>query len=252
MNSVSCSTNDRFCLVALYTRQTSNIISFFNNPTKVSIFALCRKLIVCRLSQGTDGESVDVSEPGTSVDVGDSELVYTVEHKEEDNFVASGNEMDSKETEPKENEAASRSSFSEPGSPSESERELKVEVKTEEELVEENVSVKDDGSEKSPAGRDVSEDTNMDKTSEELPRVDEKMDPDTEEDVGTQQEEQSHGSKLRVSTADDLDEMMDIGTVDQVEQEAQMKEEQQENSAMDVDCSRSPSSSNTGKVKVCV
>lgn len=188
------------------------------------------------------------------MDVGDSELVYTVEQKEEDNFVASENEMDSKETEPKENEAASRSSFSEPGSTSESERELKVEVKTEEELNEENVSVKDDSSEKSPAGPDVSEETNMDKTSEELTHAEEKMDPDvdTEEDVSAQQQEESSGSKLRVSTADDLDEMMDIGTVDQVEQEAQMKEEQQENSAMDVDGSRSPSSSNTGKIKVCV
>lgn len=52
----------------------------------------------------------------------------------------------------------------------------------------------------------------------------------------------------RVSTADDLDEMMDIGTVDQVEQEALMKEEEV-NCLMDVESSRSPAFSNTGKVK---
>ncbi|GLD47742.1 zinc finger MYM-type protein 4 isoform X1 [Lates japonicus] len=68
-------------------------------------------------------------------------------------------------------------------------------------------------------------------------------DSDSKEDVGTQQEEESHGHKLRVSTADDLDEMMDIGTVDQMEQEAQMKAEEPE-----VESSRSPTSSNTVSV----
>ncbi|KAM6974368.1 zinc finger MYM-type protein 4-like [Tautogolabrus adspersus] len=45
---------------------------------------------------------------------------------------------------------------------------------------------------------------------------------------------------MRVSGADDLDEMMDIGAVDEIEQEAQMKEEE-ENSSMDVDNSCSAS-----------
>lgn len=99
--------------------------------------------------------------------------------------------------------------------------------------------------EESPAGPDVSEDTNMDKTSDHTKEnTDVKMDPD----IDTQQENVSLACKFMVSTADDLDEIMDIGTVDQVEQEAQMKEEEQDR-LMDVDSGRSPAISNTGKVK---
>ncbi|XP_074468770.1 zinc finger MYM-type protein 4-like isoform X2 [Sebastes fasciatus] len=216
----------------------------------------------------TDESMEAVSEPGASVDVVDPELVREAsprlsEYGEEDNFVdvAAEKEMESEEIEHEESEAASQSYFStedtistvlvhggEPGSTSESEKEEGVEVKTEEEfeLNEENVSVKDNRLEESPAGPDVSEDTNMHKSSEEQTNTDVKvdLDIDTKEDVGTQQEKEPPGSKFRVSTADDLDEMMDIGTVDQVEQEAQMKEEQL-NSLMDVDCSRSPADLNT-------
>ncbi len=219
-----------------------------------------------------------VSEPGAPVDVGDLELVRGAsprlsERGEEDNLVT-GKEMESKETEHKDSEAASapspvsplnpstsQSSFSteetigtvlvqggEPGSPSESEKEA-TEVKTEEEfkLNEDSVAEQDKSLMESPAEPGVSEDTNMDKTSDHKEITN--ADGDTKEDVDTQQEKDSHGSKLRVSTADDLDEMMDIGTVDQVEQEAQMKEEE-ESSLMDVDSSRSPDrNSNTGKAK---
>ncbi|XP_044027837.1 zinc finger MYM-type protein 4 isoform X2 [Siniperca chuatsi] len=220
------------------------------------------------VTEGTDGESMEaVSEPGASVDVGDPELVRGAsprlsEYGEEVNSVAE------KEIEHKETEAAvvpvsvaplnpspSQSSFSteetvstvlvqgaETGSNSESEKEG-TEVKTEEEfeLNEENMALKDNILEESPAGPDVSEDTNQTSDGKkEKTNTDEKMDPN----IGTQQEKESLGCKLSVSTADDLDEMMDIGTVDQVEQEAQMKEEEQ-NSLMDVDSSRSPDISNT-------
>ncbi|XP_070777315.1 zinc finger MYM-type protein 4-like [Enoplosus armatus] len=228
------------------------------------------------VTEGAEGEPMEaVSEPGASVDVGDPELVHGAsprlsEHGEEDNFVAE-KEMESTESEHKETEAAavtspvcvsppnpspSQSSFSteetvstvlvqggETGSTSGSEKDG-TEVKTEEEfeLNAENVAVKDNSLEESPAAPGVSEDTNMDKTSKrELTNMD--PDIDTKEDIDIQQEKESVGCK-RVSTADDLDEMMDIGTVDQVEQEAQMKEEEQ-NSLMDVDSSRSPAISNT-------
>ncbi|XP_047239406.1 zinc finger MYM-type protein 4-like isoform X3 [Girardinichthys multiradiatus] len=49
-----------------------------------------------------------------------------------------------------------------------------------------------------------------------------------EEDESREDEKSSFATKLSVSAADDLDEMMDIGTVDQMEQEAQMKEEEEE------------------------
>lgn len=48
---------------------------------------------------------------------------------------------------------------------------------------------------------------------------------------------------IRSSTAEDLDEMMDIGTVDQVDQEAQMKGED----LVDLYTTCSPASSNTGE-----
>ncbi|XP_041810879.1 zinc finger MYM-type protein 4-like isoform X2 [Chelmon rostratus] len=228
------------------------------------------------VAEGADGGSMEaVKEPEASEDVGDPEFVCRAsptlsEHREEDDFVAA--EPESKETEHKETEAAvppspvsksplnpppSQSSFStedtvstvlvqggEPDSTSESEKEV-TEVKTEEdfELNAENVVVKDNSLDESPAGPDITEGTNMDKTSDakkEITNTDESVDSDS----ATQKEKESLSSNLRISTADDLDEMMDIGTVDQVEQEAQMKEEEQ-NSFMDVDSSRSPAISNT-------
>lgn len=232
-------------------------------------------LIVDCLSQvmEMDGETMEaVSEPGASVDAGNPELVCEAsprlsDHGEKDNSAAAEKEVESKEIEHKETEAAvgpspvsplnpspSQSSFSteestvlvqggEPDSTAESEKE-DTEVKLEEdfELNEENVLKT---LEESPAGPDVSEDTNMDKTSDHTKEnTDVKMDPD----IDTQQENVSLACKFMVSTADDLDEMMDIGTVDQVEQEAQMKEEEQDR-LMDVDSGRSPAISNTGKVK---
>lgn len=246
--------------------------------------ALHRMLTVYCLTQvteGTDGESMEaVSEPGASGDVGDPELDRGAsprlsEHGEDEHFVAE-KEMESKEIEHKETEAAAvpslgsvspqnqsppQSSFSteetvstvlvqagEPGITSETKKEGS-EGKTEEdfELNKENVAVKDKSLEESAVGPDVSEETHMDKISDrkkEITNTIEKMDPD----VGTQQEKESLGCNLKVSTADDLDEMMDIGTVDQVEQEALMKEEEQ-NSLMDVDSSQSSAISNTGMVK---
>lgn len=209
-----------------------------------------------------------VSEPGSSVDVKDPELACRAspslsEREEQDNFVAAEKEMESKETEHKETEAESASPQNEPssqssfftevstvlvqGGESDSTSASEKEVKTEEgiELFEENVAAKDNSSEESPAGPDISEDSNAEKTSEhkkETTNTDEK----TSTDIDTQQEK---SSLLRVSTADDLDEMMDIGTVDQVEQEALMKEEEV-NCLMDVESSRSPAFSNTGKVEV--
>ncbi|XP_018554415.1 zinc finger MYM-type protein 4 isoform X2 [Lates calcarifer] len=219
-------------------------------------------------TEGADEESMEaVSEAEATVDAGDSDLVRgspprLSEHAEEDNFDAAEKETESKESEDKETEAAvdpspapvspqnpsppqsahcTDETFStvlvhggEAGSPSESGYEG-TEVKTEEEMDEENVVVKDKSLQEG-------EGTDVDTTSD-CKKETKNTDSDSKEDAGTQQEEESHGHKLRVSTADDLDEMMDIGTVDQVEQEAQMKAEEPE-----VESSRSPTSSNTVSV----
>ncbi|KAK1880432.1 putative membrane antigen 3 [Dissostichus eleginoides] len=97
-------------------------------------------------------------------------------------------------------------------------------------------------SEENPAGPDMSKDTNMHNTVEKITHLNMETDMDTTKEKGTQQG--SSGSKSRVPKAEDLDEMMDIGTVDQGEQEAQMKEEQ-ENHLMEEDCSHSPAIFNT-------
>ncbi|XP_022599863.1 zinc finger MYM-type protein 4-like isoform X2 [Seriola dumerili] len=236
------------------------------------------------VTEGTGGESMEaVSEAEANVDVGDPDIVCgspprLSEYGEEDNVVADEKERESKETEHKETEKAvvpsptsvspqnpssSQSSVSsdktlstaltshdgEPGSTSEAGKEGTV-VKTEEEseLNEENFAVNDKSLKESPAEPDVSEDTDMDTTSDGKKETNTDKDSDSREDVGAQQEKESHGCKLRVSAADDLDEMMDIGTVDQMEQEAQMKEEEEQNSLMDVENSRSPASSNTVSV----
>ncbi|XP_043993625.1 zinc finger MYM-type protein 4 isoform X1 [Gambusia affinis] len=59
-----------------------------------------------------------------------------------------------------------------------------------------------------------------------------------EEDSWTSGEKSSFAAQLSASAANDLDEMMDIGTVDQMEQEALMKEEDEEQN-------RSPTNTNT-------
>uniref|UniRef100_A0A3B4Y099 Zinc finger MYM-type protein 4-like n=1 Tax=Seriola lalandi dorsalis TaxID=1841481 RepID=A0A3B4Y099_SERLL len=196
-----------------------------------------------------------VSEAEANVDVGDPDLVCgspprLSEYGEEDNVVAAEKERESKETEHKETEKAvvpstsvspqnpssSQSSVSsdktlstaltshdgEPGSTSEAGKEGTV-VKTEEEseLNEENFAVNDKRLKESPAEPDVSEDTDM--TSDGKKETNTDKDSDSREDVGAQQEKESRGCKLRVSAADDLDEMMDIGTVDQMEQEERLQ-----------------------------
>lgn len=62
-------------------------------------------------------------------------------------------------------------------------------------------------------------------------------------DILTVPENAPVACKTKCSAADDLDEMMDIGTVDQVDQEAQMKEDPQ-----NVDTGCSSTSSNRGKL----
>ncbi|KAF0024266.1 hypothetical protein F2P81_023068 [Scophthalmus maximus] len=231
--------------------------------------------------QANVNEETDASESmeaEATVDVGDQKLVPVSppglsEHGDEDNFVASEKEMENKETEHKETKAAaapspasspspSQSSVStnetsrtvlvrgaEPGSTSESGQEA-AEVKPEDEfeINEHGDVVRDDGLEQSTAGPDVKEDTDMDETSD-FKEETTNTDIDSKEVIDTQQqqeeEEESHVCKPKVSTADDLDEMMDIGTVDQSEQEAQMKEEEQQNS---LESSRSPWTSTTVSV----
>ena len=202
------------------------------------------------LSQVTDGESMEaVSEPGFSADVGEPQLVHTAsqqlsEHGEEDTFVAAQKEIEIKEIEHKETlsteETVSTVMVHSVGSnsTSETEKEEGSQVKTEEEF--------ELSSEENPAEPDMSKDTNMHNTVEKITNLNMETDMDTTKDKGTQ--EGSPGSKSRVPKAEDLDEMMDIGTVDQGEQEAQMKEEQ-ENHLMEEDCSHSPAIFHTGKVK---
>ncbi|XP_010796039.1 uncharacterized protein [Notothenia coriiceps] len=195
----------------------------------------------------TDGESMEtVSEPGFSADVGEPQLVHTAsqrlsEHGEEDTFVAAQKQIESKEIDHKETlsteETVSTVMVHGVGSNSTSETEEEEEgtqVKTEEEF--------ELSSEENPAGPDMSKDTNMHNTVEKITNLNMDTDVDTTKDKGTQQG--SPGSKSRVPKAEDLDEMMDIGTVDQGEQEAQMKEEQ-ENHLMEEDCSHSPAIFNT-------
>ncbi|XP_067341184.1 zinc finger MYM-type protein 4-like isoform X2 [Channa argus] len=142
----------------------------------------------------------------------------------------------------------------EPDKTSESEKDS-TEVETEEEfeLKKDNVIATDRGLDHSPARPDISEDTEKDSPFDHKEvSTEEKMDLDfdTKEDNAKQQQEEEQEScgsnKLKISTADDLDEMMDIGTVDQIEQEAHMKEE--ECNSLDAESSRSPAISNTASV----
>lgn len=107
------------------------------------------------------------------------------------------------------------------------------EVKTEE-TDKENVSVTDENNSEG-------EDTDMDKTSDAQKDLKENAAP--------------RSCTLRVSTADDLDEMMDIGTVDQIDQEAQMEKEEGWETPRDVQRTPSSGSSPTGNTKqkwICV
>lgn len=200
-----------------------------------------------QVTEGADRKSKEtVLDTGASADVEDTELVpgssSLNEHEEDKNFVAA-EKMESKKLEHKQTEAevvprpVSVSPLNQSPSHSSSS----------------NVIVKDNGVEETSAGPDVTKDTNMDTKAgrKEKAHADEKMDSDTDtkEDIVTQEEAESLSCNLRVSRADDLDEMMDIGTVDEVEQEAQMKEEEQSNLS-DGDRRSSPAISNTGKIQV--
>lgn len=122
----------------------------------------------------------------------------------------------------------------ETGSGSASDKELKTE---EEFFIEEEnaAAVAQHSLKTSPAGPAASRDTHMDSNC---------TDTDKNTEAGVDTKEEKFAGILRVSAADDLDEMMDIGIVDQVEQEAQMKEEEQ--NSLDMESSRSPTTSNTG------
>ncbi|XP_030596783.1 zinc finger MYM-type protein 4 isoform X2 [Archocentrus centrarchus] len=197
-----------------------------------------------------DGEAVSTPESEEPVTVNDGEPVSTSE-SEEPVTVNDGEAVSSSES-----EEPVTVNDGEAVSTSESEKEA-PEVKSDQELEAkaENVAVQDEGSEESPAGAAVSEDACMEATcdreeeEEERKNTDENtnMSSDTKEEDGTEWES-STGCKLKVLTAgDELDEMMDIGTVDQVEQEAQMKVEEQ-NDSKDAESSRSPAACNAASV----
>lgn len=90
------------------------------------------------------------------------------------------------------------------------------------------------------------EETENDKTSDQKKEM-----ADTKAEAGldilTEPENAPVPCNIKSSAADDLDEMMDIGTVDQADQEAQMKED-----AMNLDSTCSPASSNRGELHYVV
>ncbi|XP_063754586.1 zinc finger MYM-type protein 4-like isoform X2 [Eleginops maclovinus] len=193
----------------------------------------------------TGGEHMEAPEPGFSADVGEPNLLDTAsqrlsEHGEENTFVAAQKEIESKDHKETFSNEESVSTVllhsAGPSSTSETEREEGPEVKTEEEF--------ELSSEENPAGPGGSKETHMQKTVERITNLNMETDMDTTKETGTQLEQVSSASTSRVSKAEDLDEMMDIGIVDQVEQEAQMKDEQ-ENHLVAEDCSHSPAIFNT-------
>lgn len=118
------------------------------------------------------------------------------------------------------------------------------EVKTEKasELDVENVSVLKFLEQSTPEP-DINEETEIDNISDQRKEMSDVY-AKTCLDIDTVPENAPVPCKIRSSTADDLDEMMDIGTVDQVDQEAQMKGD-----LLDLETTCSPSSSNTGEAK---
>lgn len=90
-----------------------------------------------------------------------------------------------------------------------------------------------------------SEDTNMDEPSDDGQDTTD-MEVQESTNVSLSQKNQTRAGTFLVSSADDLDEMMDIGTVDQVDQEAQMKEQSKSLEGVNA---RTPAVSNAGKVK---
>ncbi|TNN51940.1 hypothetical protein EYF80_037847 [Liparis tanakae] len=203
------------------------------------------------VTEGTDGESREaVSEPGPSVGVGDPDRVGEASEHGEDR-------------EPQEEAVgAALDRGGKPGSVSKTEKEEKEEevgvkieeqeevgVKTEEEEEvgvkteeEEEVGVKTVEEEEVGVKTEEEEEVGV-KTVEEFEvKTVEEEEVKIEEEFGSNEGHEADGA-LRVSVPDDLDEMMDIGTVDQGEQEAQMSEEQP---GSETDGSRSPPGPNSG------
>ncbi|KAM8841688.1 zinc finger MYM-type protein 4 isoform 2-T3 [Spinachia spinachia] len=216
-----------------------------------------KEVTEAEITEGTDGRSMEaVAEPRATVDVGDPKRICEAssgpsEDGEEENPLAAEQEGESKETQHEEPEIKETLNTGlvrgcEPRSTSNTEKKERVEVKTEEEFEsnKERVAIEDDCSEDSLARPAASEDTDMHKTPcEEIANTG----MNTKVSINAELQQEADGGMLTALTADDLDEMMDIGTVDQVEQEAQMKEEQQ-TIRMDVDDSRSPSCVNRGSI----
>lgn len=122
-----------------------------------------------------------------------------------------------------------------------------METETEELQMQEKLELQEKsvGNQVLPAGQSSREERNTDTADckdDDRPTND---NPD-EEGEGSFSNKSSFGHKQVISTAD-LDEMMDMGIVDQIDQEAQMKEEEQKN--MDVEGSQSPSNSSKGTRK---
>ncbi|XP_068603716.1 zinc finger MYM-type protein 4-like [Brachionichthys hirsutus] len=218
--------------------------------------------VICsHAAGGTDGE------PAAPEDAGGSEPVHSAsakpcEHGVEDDVAPAAAKVTADaETKPRETEAEVDSSVShlnlspaqsstspedtvksvlgqlpEPEGVPESEKK-DTEEKTDEdfEVNKDNLAVKENRSGQSSTGTIATENTEV---NEICHRKKEPTEADAIKDPGMETEEkmESLTSNLRVPTADALDEMMDIGTVDQVDQEAQMKEEEQ-NGSMDVGCS---------------
>lgn len=100
-------------------------------------------------------------------------------------------------------------------------------------------------SKKSPVSPIESEDTNMDEPSDDGVKTTD-MEVQESTNGSLSQKNPTCASSFLVSSADDLDEMMDIGTVDQVDQEAQMKEQSKPLEGVNA---QTLASSNAGKVK---
>lgn len=258
-------------------------INNVNSTREKAVVCLCVIIYCCtQETEKADGDYMEVALEGeTSAD--HINLVHGLEspgglsiHGEANKLDAAEEEMESLDTELAETEAAvvtapitlsplilSPSELStgetlntvlvpggEPGNTSEAGKE-DSEVKTEEQfqLNKEHYVETGKSLDQSAAGSDLSENTNTDTASDCKQKInteDEMEDSDSKEAIKTRQQEDSHDSnELRVSAADeDLNEMMDIGTVDQMEQEAQMKEE--ECNTLDEESSCSPALSNAG------
>ncbi|KAM4630943.1 zinc finger MYM-type protein 4-like isoform 2-T2 [Polymixia lowei] len=96
---------------------------------------------------------------------------------------------------------------------------------------------------------DITKDSNMEPHGSKLKdtTASDSEDEDSKEDIASNMEHSS--SKLVGTSTDDLDYMMDIGTVDQVEQEAQMNDDEQKSTERDCSNSSMPSILNSVSMK---